>query len=63
MKIGASFRKVKVKFHYCRINSENVSFKGSDGSKTQFLLVVEKENEFAFTFDWLHIINFKKQDS
>lgn len=62
MKIGASFREVNVKPHYCRINFENVSSKGSKGSKIQFLLVVEKEDKFACTVDWLHIIHFKKQD-
>jgi len=62
VKIRASFRKVNVKPHYCRINFENVSSKGSKGSKIQFLLVIEKENESAFTFDWLHIIHFRKQD-
>lgn len=51
MKIGAFFRKVNIKPHYCRINVENVSSKGSKGSKIQFLLVVEKENKFASTFD------------
>lgn len=61
MKIGAFLRKVNVKPHYCRINFENASSEGLKGSKIQFLLVVEKENKFASTFDLLHIINFKKQ--
>lgn len=50
-----------LKPHYCRINFENVSSKVSKGSNIQFFLVVEKEVN-AFTFGWLHIINFKKQD-
>lgn len=41
---------------------ENVNSISSKESKIQFLEVVEKENLFAFTFDWLRIINFKKQN-
>lgn len=44
VKIGACFRKVNVKPHYCRINFENASSKGSKGSNIQFLLVVGETN-------------------
>lgn len=56
MEGGASFRRVNVKPHYCRINFENVNSKVSNGSKIQFLLV-EKENKFG----WLHKINLKSR--
>lgn len=62
MKIGASFRKVNVKPHSCIINVETVTSKVSRASKTHFLLMVEEEKGFGFTFYLLHSICFNRQD-
>lgn len=48
--------RLNVKLYYCRVNFENASAKGSTRSKISFLLLVEKENRFAFTFGYASFI-------